>query len=361
MMGFVLCAAEAVAQTPPKSIASVLEQAIQQGSVVGAQILSGSGRQSPKASVNLGVLAPDDPRPVTADSMFCIASCSKPLISAVIFALVDQQKLNLTTPIGTWMKDFHQPRITDGTTTRSPNLRELLSHRGGIYSQKSGLNEVQLKAIRDFQLTLAQSVELIRQQPLISIPGKKYAYSGAGYCLVGATAESVSGKPIDTLLQELLCIPANMASTTFFPNHREGTEIASGGFSRSPPPHLLGTEMRLPLVGGSIHTTAEDLQKFARMVIAGGAADGTQVLSPRSWTEYVSQPFKEQAYGYGWTRAAVGSQTTLSHNGSLPPAQAAMRINLVTGKYQIVLWTLANPANGNLTANIRQQVHSALR
>ena len=360
-IGLVLVSGQGQAQTPSNSVAEVLNRAVQQGSVVGAQILTSSGLQKPIRSTNLGFLGPDDQRRVTSESMFCIASCSKPLISAVIFALVDQQKLNLETPVGKWIPNFNQPRLTNGTATRSPNLRELLSHRGGIYSQKVKLNQLQLRAIRDFRLTLEQSVDLIRSQPLISAPGQKFAYSGAGYCLVGATAENATGKPIDTLLQDYLCTPAKMSSTTFFPNLREGASIATGGFEQSPPPHLLGKEMRLPLVGGSIHTTAEDLQRFARMIIGHGVAGGQRVLSPPAWEQYVSQPFKEQPYGYGWSRTVDNQKTTLSHNGSLPPAQASIRINLTTGNYQIVLWTLANPGNATLRSSIRQQVNSALR
>jgi len=354
-----LCVSDSPAQSP--SVETILTDAIEKGSVIGAQILTGSSRQDPTTAVNLGVLGPKDPRRVTADSMFCIASCSKPLVAAVIFALIDQNRLDLTTPTGNWIHDFREPRLSNGTPTRSPNLRELLCHRGGLYSQKEKLNSIQLKAIRDFRLTLTQSVNLITQQPLISSPGNKYAYSGAGYCLIGGVAESATGKPIDVLLQHYLCIPAGMSSTTFFPTRRVGAPIATGGFATSPPPHLLGTDMKLPLVGGSIHTTAEDLQRFARMVLAKGVSDRKRVLSLRAWTEYVSQPYQDQSYGYGWNRMTVNGTTLLSHNGSLPPAQAMVRVNLGTSEYQIVLWTLANPRNAKLTASLRQQINSALK
>jgi len=97
------------------------------------------------------------------------------------------------------------------------------------------------------------------------------------------------------------------------------------------------------------------------MVLAKGVSDRKRVLSLRAWTEYVSQPYQDQSYGYGWNRMTVNGTTLLSHNGSLPPAQAMVRVNLGTSEYQIVLWTLANPRNAKLTASLRQQINSALK
>jgi len=207
---------------------------------------------------------------------------------------------------------------------------------------------------------LSQSVNLIAQQPLQSAPGSRYAYSGAGYCLIGAIAQKATQQPIDKILNAQICKPLGMSSTTFFPDQQIGNVVATGGVSRTQTPHLLGNRLQLPLVGGSIHTTAQDLQRFARMIANGGLLGDTPILTRASWSQYISQPYETQRYGYGWTRAVHGDEIVLSHNGSLPPAQATIQISLRTGEYKIALWTLAYPKNSETTSRLRSKIRAAL-
>ncbi|MGI9469466.1 MAG: serine hydrolase domain-containing protein [Rubripirellula sp.] len=343
-----------------QSLNTLFGDAIKAQTVVGAQILEGSCNQAEAKSINLGFTAPDRRKPVTQDTMFCIASCSKPLISCVVFRLVQTQQLNLDTPIDRWLPAFTKPHLQDATLTQPPTLKQLLAHRAGIYSQKEHPTAEQLRAIRDFRLTLSQSVNLITRQPLQSHPGTRYAYSGAGYCLIGAIAENATQQPIDEVLNAYLCKPLGMSSTTFFPHRRTGKVVATGGSSRTQAPHLLRDQLQFPLVGGSIHTTAHDLQRFARMVGKRGIFNNNVILDRATWSQYISQPYHTQRYGYGWTRTQQGDAIVLSHNGSLPPAQAALQINLRSREYKIAIWTLADPSNSKATSDLRTQIRQAL-
>lgn len=347
-------------QLHAKTIHEVIVDAVKERKIVGAQLIMGTTHEPEAKSVNLGFVSPLGREAVSSDTMFCIASCSKPLVSCVIFKLIEQQKLDLHSPTDKWLPAITTPTLIDGSNVNSPTLDQLLTHRGGIYSQKQKLNANQFKAIRDFRMTLSESVNLITKQPLISIPGTQYAYSGAGYCLIGAIAEKAVRQPFDSILQNKLCKPLGMKCTTFFPNQRVNSVVATGGVSKMPSPHLLGSEMKLPLIGGSIHTTAEDLQRFARMVAKRGMAEDHPVMKRSTWSNYVSQPYKAQRYGYGWTRTVIDNEIKLSHNGSLPPAQAALQINLTTGKYTIALWTLADPMRSKTTSQLRTQINLAL-
>jgi len=366
LFSFSSMATIAAKQTP---LSSIFSNAIKENTVLNAQLIAGTTHQPPGKTLNFGWITEERKYPVTNETMFCIASCSKPLVSALIFTLVEQNKLDLVTPSDKWLRCLGQLKLASGSPSRAPNLRELLTHRGGIYSQKEKLSPIQYKAIRDFRLSLSQSVELISQHPLISEPGVRYAYSGAGYCLLGAIAEQATDLPIETLLQTQLCEPLGMRSTTFFPNQHTASQptptnaprVATGGTAKTPPPHLLGSEMRLPLVGGSIHTTARDLQRFARMVAKRGKSDQSRVMSPATWSSYLSLPYKQQNYGYGWTHTVEGDHLIVSHNGSLPPSQAALKINLTTGDYTIALWTLSNPQDSTVTSQLRNQIKLAMK
>ncbi|WP_164102382.1 serine hydrolase domain-containing protein [Candidatus Laterigemmans baculatus] len=362
---FLLLLADAPAQGiegVQEEVAHYLRQEIDSGTVVGAQVLVGGPRLRDNQPINLGTIGPDDPRPVSDETLFCIASCSKPVASAVIFTLLDSRRMRLNQPVGELIAELSSPMLSDGQPARSPDLRELLSHRGGIYSQMQKPTADQLAAIRNFRLSLDESVAIIAKQPLAATPGTAYAYSGAGYCLVGAMAERATGKDFETLLQENLCRPLGMTSTTYFPTRRSFDEIAAGGKSHIQQPHLLGDELKLPLIGGSLYTTASDMERFARMVTFQGRGGGRPVLSRMAFRYFVSPVAPNQPYGYGWllTKRA-GHVVAVSHNGELPPFQSAIRINLQEKTYKIVFWTLAKPGDIERNSRVRNKIYSLLQ
>ncbi len=345
-----------------KSIAGYLRQEISAGSVVGAQVLVGSTRSRNLKTTNLGTVGPGDARPVSDETVFCLASCSKPLASAVVFTLLDSRRLTLNQSASKTIPALGALATTNGTKTRSPTLGELLAHRGGIYSQMQKPTKLQLSAIRDFLLSLDESVQIIAKQPLSAAPGTKYAYSGAGYVLVGMMAEKASGMDFETLLQKNMCEPLGMSSTTYFPNPQRFKEIAMGGKSQLVPPHSLGAKLKLPLIGGSMYSTARDVEKFARMVLLQGRLDGKQVLGKEAWSQFVSPAFPTQVYGYGWRLTKQrGRVAALSHKGSLPPYQSALLLNSQDKSYTIVLWTLAKPVDVQSTIRISDRIDALIK
>jgi len=356
--------------TLQRQITNYLESKHTEGQIIGAQLVVGSLRAPPSKSIQIGQIEPGDSRPVTARTLFGIGSCSKPVASAVVFTIIDDGKLTLRQPIDKYLPAFRTPttskdmpnRVTKQIPTRSPTVGELLTHRAGIYSQKTKLTPVQTRAIRDFRLTLDESVDLIARQPLLTPPGEAYAYSGAGYCVLGSVAEKATGKKFETLLQEKLCQPLGMRATTYFPDPKRFTEVACGGSSgpgaaKRPSevaPHKQGDQLRLPLIGGSLYTTAEDMQRFSRMMLAEGRWGPTKVLSPEAWKKTVSQPYAGQTYGYGWTLSREGDKTVgLSHSGSLASYQALIQLDLPSQRYVIVFWTLADTGNEANASRLR--------
>lgn len=358
---WVLVSFRLLAQTPSPAV-RVLSEEVSAGRVVGAQLLSGSLRSRTAQAFHLGTIGLQDRRRVTDDTLFCIASCSKPFASAVVFRLLDQRKLALKTPASDLIPQMADLKLQDGSAVRSPTLRELLTHRGGIYSQHETPSADQLRAIRDFRLSIDDSVEVICRQKLHSKPGTKYAYSGAGYMLVGMMAQQATGSSFETLLQQNLCIPLKMKSTSYFPDPKHYPEIATGGKSGLVAPHTLGKESRLPLVGGSLYTTIHDAERFARMVLQHGRYGSEQVLSKTACAHFVSSPFEEQTYGYGWLLTKQnGNVVAVSHKGSLPPYQSVIRLNLKQGTYRIAFWTLSNPSDVATTKRVSNRVAQLLK
>lgn len=191
----------APAQSPlqlQRSLSDYLQQAVKQGDVVGAQVYVGGRGAASAGSVNIGSLRLESPDLVTDETVFCIGSCSKPIASAVVFTLLDQNRLQLNMPAGRYIPTLDAPRIVTGQQTRSPTLRELLSHRAGIYSQHNRPTKEQIVAIRDFSQTLEDSVAMIVDQPRRVFKIALWTLSKPG----NAVASKRVGERIDMLFQQ---------------------------------------------------------------------------------------------------------------------------------------------------------------
>ena len=184
-----------------RKLETAISDHVEDGRILGAQLIVG---QHDKLLLerSFGIRSANDPTAVDSTTQFCIGSCSKPFASATILSLVQSEHLDLDTPISSLLPEFESLKIkNEGLAKRSPSLRELLCHRGGIYSQKQVMNRRQGHWIRDFKLTLEDAVKGIAGESLISAPGTDYAYSGAGYCVIGRVAEAGMNQSFESIFQ----------------------------------------------------------------------------------------------------------------------------------------------------------------
>jgi CubicO group peptidase (beta-lactamase class C family) len=342
-----------------ESLESTVVDLVRSDKILGVQLLIGKGGQI-LLERHFGVLSANDVSSVNAETQFCIGSCSKPLASATILTLVHDKRLNLDTPINTLLPEFDNIEVAGrGTADRNPSLRELLSHRGGLYSQKLGMNKRQTRYIRDFKLTLEDAVKGIANESLISIPGTDYAYSGAGYCILGRVAEVGTNQSFEALFQAKIAQPLKLYRTTYFPNPSD-PNIATGsanGKLNPQTPHL-SKPFNLPLIGGSLYSTARDSARFARMVINKGSLEKNEILSKPSWDDYTQLHFEGKVYGLGWTLKMNNRRTIeVSHTGALASSRASFRINLESGVFAIALYTLTDPS---VSADTGRRLNAAI-
>lgn len=357
---------DSTVEFPPEvgdQLLDVIQDGIERNSVVGAQIAIGTSDEL-VLSRSFGVVAPGSEQPVDRQTLFCIGSCSKPLVSALVMTLVDAGLLSLDEPISNWLAEFSGLHDRDGNAVeRAPTMRELLAHRGGIYSQRNQLTPAQTRAIRDFRLTLEESVAIISRQPLIAVPGESFHYSGAGYCVLGRVAEAAAKQSIEELLQNHLCEPLELTRTTWFPA-ADDDNVAAGGFSSNgrvrihpQSPHLLGAELRLPLVGGSIHSTAEETARFAMMMLNHGRCGEHEILSPRAFRELTRRQYPDgAAYGLGWSllESDDGRIVALTHGGALFSSRSLLFVDLAHGDCVVVHWTLSDPQAGDIRGGFQK-------
>ncbi|MDP7019529.1 MAG: serine hydrolase, partial [Pirellulaceae bacterium] len=328
------------------SLEATLDELVKNGSLVAAQAVVGRGDRI-LIDHAVGVTNPGGDRKVNAETLFCIGSCSKPFVSAVVMSLVEDGLLELEQPICKYVPAFDNLKLPNGQQSeRAPTMKELLAHRGGIYSQKKGMTPRQAGWIRNFGLTLEESVQGIVSEPLISRPGSEYAYSGAGYCVAGRVAEVASGKPFEQLLQSRIAAPLKLKRTTYFPAANDGNVAAGGGEKMADlkTPHLTEPELRFALIGGSLYSTAQETARFLRMVAQHGKIGNNEVMKRDSWRIWTSRPYAEGSYGFGWSltaRPPTAQPFSLTHSGSLASSRSAMVVDLNTGVYSVVHYTVA--------------------
>ncbi|CAJ1499381.1 serine hydrolase domain-containing protein [[Mycobacterium] kokjensenii] len=236
--------------------------------------------------------------PMTRDTVFRIASMTKPITVAAAMTLVDEGRLRLTDPIARWLPEFAAPRVlvdptgpTDGATVaarRALTVEDLMTHRCGIGYGFSVSGPISREYQRlpfgrgpDAWLTALAAL------PLVDQPGDRMTY-GHGTDVLGVLLARIEGKPLPQVLDERILGPLAMTDTGFCVSpevrRRSATMYRLDGDTlrddaMGPVPI---SQPAFPNAGGGLMSTADDYLAFARMLLADGVVDGTRILSPES-------------------------------------------------------------------------------
>jgi CubicO group peptidase (beta-lactamase class C family) len=236
--------------------------------------------------------------PMRRDTVFRIASMSKPLTVAAAMTLVETGRLALTDPVTTWLPELSDMRVLDtpgGPLNRTHPARrpitveDLMTHRSGLayfFSVTGPLARAygRISAKQSPDGWLAEIAAL----PLEHQPGDRLTYSNATDVL-GLLLERLEGKSLQDVLTERILGPLAMADTGFYvaPHNRARmatmykltAEDTLSHDAMGPPPTMTPP---LCLGGANLFSTADDYLRFARMLLAGGELDGVRVLSEES-------------------------------------------------------------------------------
>ncbi len=271
-------------------------------------------------------------RPMTADAVGWIASMSKPITATALMLLVDEGKVALDDPISKHLPEFKETWVAVGQDAehvllkrpQTPvTVRHVLSHTSGM-PFRSALEQPTLDA-----LPLKVAVASYAMTPLQWEPGSKYQYSNCGINTAGRIIEVVSGLPYEDFLDQRLFGPLGMKDTTFWPNDEQVSRLAE---SYRPVKDQIALERiaisqlqyplqqragRYPMPAGGLFSTAGDVTKFCRMILAGGELDGRRYVSEKSIREMGSNQTGElkQSYGLGWA-AERNAGAPFGHGGA---------------------------------------------
>ncbi|SOJ54783.1 Esterase EstB [Mycobacterium simulans] len=236
--------------------------------------------------------------PMTRDTLFRIASMSKPVTVAAAMTLVDEGKLALRDPIGRWVPELAQMAVLDdphGPLDRTHPahgailVEDLLTHTSGLayaFSVSGPISRAYMRLPFD-QGSDAWLAEL-GALPLVHQPGDRVTYSHA-IDVLGVILSRIEDKPFYQVLDERVLGPAGMTDTGFFmpveAQRRAATMYRHDEQDRlrhdvMGPPHV--TPPSFCNAGGGLWSSADDYLRFVRMLLGDGSVDGVRVLSPES-------------------------------------------------------------------------------
>jgi CubicO group peptidase (beta-lactamase class C family) len=220
-------------------------------------------------------------RPMEPDSVFWIASMTKPITATAILMLQDEGKLRVSDPVAKYLPEFARLKTPSGRPA-DLTVAQLLTHT-------SGLGEATGPAAQQAR-TLADLVPLWLAAPMQYEPGAQWKYTQSGINAAARIVEVVSGQSFDAFLQARLFDPLGMKDTTFYPTDAQRARLATayaknretGVLEPVPPRPEFGPRDRPPQGNGGLYSTAPDYARFCQMLLNGGTWAGRRYLSPEA-------------------------------------------------------------------------------
>jgi CubicO group peptidase (beta-lactamase class C family) len=249
--------------------------------------------------------------PMEKDTLFRMASNTKPVVATAVMILQQDGTLKVGDRAGQYLPAF------DTYRSREITLAELLSHTSGLrigpifypFDQDGKQGE---------KPTLQGAVAKFGEEGPVETPGATFSYSNAGFNILGAVIEQASGMPLEAFLKSRIYDPLGMTdslnhedpaklarmATVYRGKQVDGTVEWTQGFVPDDPPDF-------PVIraSGGLISTAMDYGRFLQMFLNGGTYGDARVLTPESiaaMTAPHADAGKDGSYGYGWFVAAGG-------------------------------------------------------
>lgn len=221
--------------------------------------------------------------PMRTDTIFRLASVTKPVTCAGIMILVDEGRLSLIDPAEKYLPEFKDLKLNPCgtragyncaliTPSRPVNILDLMTHTsglpGGVPGREAPPN------------TLAENVAGVSRATLLFEPGTAWNYSNIGIAALGRIMEVVTGQPYDRFLAERIFQPLEMRDTFFFVPPDKANRVASVYTYETDGLKLVAmSQPKFPAPEGGLLSTAGDMARFHQMLLDKGTLNGQRILS----------------------------------------------------------------------------------
>lgn len=272
------------------------------GDITGAVMLVARHGQVAYVDVE-GTIDADTKKPMMRDSIFRMASMTKPVIGTSIMMMLEEGKIQLGDPVSKYIPEFknmkvamlqepgrgagNPPKFYTVPAQRDITIKDLLTHTSGLSSGPMGQSEV-AKIRRNPTETLADYIPRLGSTPLEFQPGTRWMYSPSdGFDVLARIVEVASGMPLNQFLKQRLFGPLDMPETSHYPTDEQMPRLVSA--YQKTDKGLVKNQNSLSMSskvyfagGGGLVTTIDDYSHFAQMLANGGELYGHRILSPRT-------------------------------------------------------------------------------
>ncbi|MGQ0464481.1 MAG: serine hydrolase domain-containing protein [Sporichthyaceae bacterium] len=293
---------------------------------------------------------------VGPDSVYRIASMTKPVVTVAALQLAEAGKLDLDAPVAGYLPEFGALAVLTGFDGETPQfrppataatVRQLITHTAGLAYDFFNASQRHWQEVTGTESILSGTRGVLAS-PLHTDPGTRWEYSIATDWL-GLVVEAISGQDLDAYVRTHICEPLGMGATGFAPEgratavpvHRRLRRAESEGEERAletpepiepvderseehvpdAPGHWSATTIDLPAEpefwagGTSLYSTPADYQRFARMLLGDGELDGVRILTAAT----VAEAFTDQIAPLELPTTIVSLDPRLSGDFVLPP------------------------------------------
>ncbi len=259
-----------------------------------------------------GVRSIQSNMPVTHESLFHMASVSKPFVATGVIQLVEKGLVDIYTPVVEYLPYL----VLDDVRVAHISVRQMLSHVSGmpdVEDYEWGNPDMQDDALDRY-------VRSLKDSKLLFEPGSQFAYSNIAYEILGALISRVSGMTFEAYMHEHIFKPLMMQQSTFFtPEVPETLSVTphSHGFDVQVIPVYPYNRAHAP--SSTLHTNAKDICRWMLAYLNGGKLEGVKLLDAES-IERMWQPYfrrdEQREVGISWFIGSRQGYKTVGHGGS---------------------------------------------
>jgi CubicO group peptidase (beta-lactamase class C family) len=303
--------------------------------------------------------------PVTADTVFRIASITKTFTAIAVMQLREQGLIDLDAPANDYLRAYRL--IPAQAHWRPATVRHLLTHTAGIAEVVHPGRVLR----RDFgeDVAIGQPLPTLAEYyrggiRLHAEPGSRFTYGNHGFATLGQIVEDVSGQSLDRYLREHIFAPLGMTDTDLVRSERIKARLATGYSLRPGGPQAVVDREVVTAGAASIYSTGRDMARYVAALAGGGANEHGSVLKPTTLASMFQPQYQPDpripGIGLAFLRGIMGGHLVVEHQGVIPgfnsqifvaPDDGVSVFAFTNGASRAILWL-----PGELAALLRHQL-----
>jgi len=276
-----------------------------------------------------GTSSLDHGAPVTPETLFHMASVTKPFVATAVMQLAGAGQVDLDAPVTRYLPFFRMRDPRAGTIT----VRQVLTHTAGL----PDVTDYRWDHPEYDDGALDRYIRGLADSSLIAAPGERWQYSNIGFELLADLVATVSGEPFEQYVQERILTPAGMRSSTLLMTDVDSSRLATGHSADSAGTYRANAVYpynRRHAGSSTLHSDVDDMLRWAAINLGRGSLDGATILPDsaydRLWhrerdiTERLvarakeaglSMPFGRMEMGLGWFLPERSGRRLVWHSG----------------------------------------------